>query len=62
MEAPVRIPDGAFSDTRKLGAALRAVGALPKGDRIKSFRVEGDSVVAFHMNTSPWHAIILKRV
>lgn len=63
--APVRIPDGAWSDTRKLGAALRAVGVLGKGARVKSFRAEGDSVAVFPAMpglTTYWHSIILKHV
>lgn len=63
--APVRIHDNAWSDSRKLGAALREVGVLDKGARVRTFRVEGDSVVAFPTMpglTTYWHAIILTHV
>jgi hypothetical protein len=65
----VELPDGAFADRSALGAALRKALLLPSfypglrtilgaGERIGSFRTEGDKVVAFPQG-SIWHSIIL---
>jgi hypothetical protein len=58
VQGPFGIPDGAFSDSKKLGAALRSAKILGKGERIRAFRVEGDKVVVFPC-ASIWHAIVI---
>jgi len=58
----VVIPGGAFSDSRKLGQALRTLGVLARGARVRSFRAEGDKVVVFPSMpglTTYWHAVVL---
>lgn len=55
---PVEINDNAFSNRNTLAAALRKARVLSSGDRLKSFRVEGDKVIAFPM-ASIWHSVIL---
>lgn len=58
----VSIPDNAFSDRLKLGAALRKAGVLDPGARVRTFRVEGNRVVVFPTMpglTTYWHSIIL---
>lgn len=56
----VDLPDGAFADRNTLGAALRQVGALCKGERVREFRTEGARVIAFPAR-SVWHSIIIER-
>lgn len=56
--ARAELPDGAFSDRNTLGAALRGAGLLGKGERVGSFRSEGERIVAFPIG-SVWHSIIL---
>jgi len=59
---PVHIPGGAFSDRKKLGAALRKVKVMMTGASIRSFRTEGNRVVVFPIApglTTYWHSIIL---
>lgn len=53
------IADGAFSDSRKLGAALRKQRILQPGQRIRSFKVTGDKVVVFP-SAGIWQSITLK--
>ncbi len=53
------IADNAFSDSRTLGAALRAARVLQPGERVRTFRVEGDKVIIFPPKTSIWHAITI---
>jgi hypothetical protein len=55
----VTLPDGAFSDRRAMGAALRAAGVIPAGTRLETFRVEGSKVVAFPRGLV-WHSVILE--
>lgn len=62
VKGPVKIPNGAFSDSKNLAAALRKAGVLDTGARIRSFRSEGDKVVVFPSMpglTTYWHSIIL---
>ena len=54
----VVLPDGAFSDRNTLAGALRMANVLPKGCRVRGFRVEGEKVIAFPIG-SIWHSIIL---
>lgn len=68
----VTIPDGAFSDKKTLGRALRQAKpvsppgsggfrqptVLGKGQQVRSFRVEGDKVTVFP-SYGIWHAIII---
>jgi hypothetical protein len=59
----VELPDGAFSDRKALGKALRSAGVLSSGGRIRSFRTVGAMVHAFPEvpgMTTYWHAIILE--
>jgi len=59
---PVTIRDGAFSNRKTLGAALRGAGVLMAGASVRNFRVEGEKVVIFPSApglTTYWHAIIL---
>lgn len=59
---PVHVPAGAFSNSKTLGAALRKVGVLMAGARVRNFRAEGEKVVIFPSApglTTYWHAIIL---
>lgn len=54
------IPDGAFSDRTKLGAALRARGIMFRGQHIREMRVEGDKTIVFPSRTpGGWHSITL---
>ena len=70
--ARIYLPGSAFSDSRTLGAALReaelyASGvtypgqarALMAGERVRTFRVEGDKVIVFP-DRGPWHSLILE--
>jgi hypothetical protein len=62
VAGPVIIPDSAFADSKKLGAALRKAGVLAAGARVRHFRTEGDKVVVFPTmpgSTTYWHSIIL---
>jgi hypothetical protein len=56
------LPDGAFADRNTLGAALRAAGVLASGQRVRTFRVEGNRVIVFpHMaGCCVWHSIIIE--
>jgi hypothetical protein len=59
---PVTIPNGAFSDSKSLGAALRRAKVLGSGAQVRSFRVEGDKVVVFPSMpgmTTYWHSVVL---
>jgi hypothetical protein len=67
--AIAEIPDGAFADRKALGAALRKVEigppfyvgqtrALMSGERIRTFRVEGEKTIAFPSG-GVWHAIVI---
>jgi len=58
VAGPVLIPGGAFSNKTTLAKALRYIGALQPGARLRSFRVEGDKVIAFP-DRGIWHAIVL---
>lgn len=54
------LPDAAFSDRRKLAAALRARGILCRGQRIREMRVEGDKTIVFPTHVAGgWHSIAL---
>jgi hypothetical protein len=62
---PVAISDGAFSDSKKLGAALRKSKVMMAGARVAHFRVEGDKVIVFPFvpgMTTYWHSIVLTHV
>jgi hypothetical protein len=62
IKSDVQIPDGAFADRNALGAALRAAGVLDSGHRVRSFRTEGDKVIAFPSGAcNIWHSIIIER-
>lgn len=61
----VEIRDGAFSDSKTLGKALREAGVLASGAYITSFRVEGDKTTVFPRlpgSTTYHHAVILTHV
>jgi hypothetical protein len=54
------LPDGAFADSRKLAAALRADRILFTGQRIREMRVEGDKTIIFPTRVAGgWHSITL---
>ncbi len=56
------LPDGAFSDRKALGKALRDAKVMHKGCRVEGFRVEGNRIVVFPICpglTTYWHSIIL---
>lgn len=56
----VGMVDGsAFSDRRKLVAALKTRGLLPKGERIVSARSTGNQVVFFPSRSSTQHSYVL---
>ena len=58
----VALPSGAFSDSKKLGAALRKAGILAAGGRVNAFRAQGDKTIVFPSVpglTTYWHAIVL---
>jgi hypothetical protein len=58
----VVVPAGAFADSRKLGQALRTLGVLLPGARVRSFRTDGDKVVVFPVLpglSTYWHAVVL---
>ena len=58
----VEIANGAFSDSKSLGKALRAAGVLASGSRVENFRVEGDKTIIFPWlpgSTTYWHAVVL---
>jgi hypothetical protein len=60
----VEIRDGAFSDRKTLGKALRDAGVMMSGCRVSQFRVEGDKVVVFPICpglSTYWHAIVLTK-
>lgn len=54
----VSLPESAFSDKNRLAAALRDAGIMGRGERLRSFRVEGDKVVAFP-DRGIWHSFII---
>lgn len=58
---PVELSDGSFADRTKLGASLRKAKVLSTGERLHSFRVERDRVVAFPAGTI-WHSIVLTAI
>lgn len=61
----VDVLDGAFSNSRTLGRALRDLRVLLKGARVASFRVEGDKVVVFPRLpglSTYWHAVVLTKL
>jgi hypothetical protein len=56
----VRISPTAFSNKNTLAKALRKAGVLTSGVRLRSFRVEGDKVVAFPTGRfNVWHSVIM---
>lgn len=60
----IELEDGVFSDRNTLGKALREAGALLKGARVASFRVEGERVLVFPLCpglTTYHHCIILTK-
>lgn len=63
-EGPYEIRDGAFSNRTTLGRALREIGVLDRGRRLRTFRVEGDKTIAFPVSTlsnrSIWHAFVIE--
>lgn len=58
-KAWVKLPGGAFSDSKTLARHLRSTGILSPGTRLRSFRVEGDKVVAFP-DRGVWHSLTLE--
>lgn len=54
----VQLSPNDFSDSKRLARALRERGILCSGQRLLSFRVEGDKVLCFPAK-SIWHAIVL---
>jgi hypothetical protein len=67
--AIAEIPDDAFADRKTLGAALRAaeidapfypgmIRALMSGERIRTFRVEGEMTIVFPSG-GVWHSIVI---
>lgn len=58
----VEIRDGAFSNRKTLGKALRDAGVMMSGCRVDTFRVEDNRVVVFPICpglSTYWHAIVL---
>lgn len=55
----VTLPDGAFSDRRAMGKALRDARVIPAGTMLETFRVEGSKVVCFPRGLV-WHSVILE--
>lgn len=58
----VNLPDGAFSDSKTLGRALRQAGVLISGAKVNSFRTEGDKTIVFPSApglTTYWHSVVL---
>lgn len=58
IKGPFKIPDSAFSNRNTLGKALREAGVLSSGQSLRTFRTEGDKVIAFP-RASIWHVIAL---
>ena len=58
-EGPFEIRDSAFENRTKLGKAMRDAGILSYGQRLSSYRSEGDKVITFP-SKSIWHAIVLE--
>jgi len=58
----VVLSDGAFSNSKTLGKALREAKVLASGAIVRSFRAEGDKVIVFPIlpgSTTYWHSIVL---
>ncbi len=58
----VTLHDGAPSDRKTLGKALRAAGVLSSGARVREYRAEGDKLIVFPIMpgmTTYWHAVVL---
>jgi hypothetical protein len=55
---PVVLAEGAASDSKTLGRALRRAGVLCSGIRLRSFRVEGSTILAFP-DRGVWHLVVL---
>lgn len=53
------LPDNCFSDCKTLAKVLRSAKILQPGQRLKSFRTEGNRTVAFP-SSGIWHSIIIK--
>lgn len=58
ISGPFEVPDGAFSNRSTLGRALRRVGVLSSGQRLREMRVSGDKVIVFP-RASVWHSIAI---
>jgi hypothetical protein len=58
-DGPVEIRDKAFSNKNTLAKALRDADILGPGERLHSFRVEGERILVFPMR-GIWHAIVLE--
>jgi hypothetical protein len=58
VSGPIEVGGGAFSDRKTLAATLRKAKVLGAGERLRTFRVEGDRVVAFP-DRGIWHSIVL---
>jgi len=56
-----KLEDGVFSDSRKLGKALRDASIIAKGTRLKPFISEGDKVLCT-ADRGPWEYIAVKLV
>ncbi|KKL10220.1 hypothetical protein LCGC14_2558000 [marine sediment metagenome] len=59
---PFCIPDGAWSDRKTLGAALRKAGVLDIGARVRNFQTKDEDVTVFPSMpgmTTYWHSVIL---
>lgn len=56
----IEIPDNAWADKKTLAKAMRNKGLLVTGQRLRSFRVEGNRVITFPQRSSCWHCIILE--
>ncbi len=59
---PIYVADNILSSgvRRTIAGALRDAKVLPPGGQIKSFRVEGESLIVFP-SASVWHSIVLTR-
>lgn len=54
-----QLPEGAFKTRLTLARALRELGVLQAGERLRSFRCESSKVVAFP-DRGIWHSVTLE--
>jgi hypothetical protein len=58
VSGPIEVSGAAFSDRKVLAASLRKAKVLGAGERLRTFRVEGDRIIAFP-DRGIWHSIVL---